>query len=208
MSSSIEMIEPSTRYIPILETKSENTEINRSNIFIKIISKFLFVILVAFLIFYNIIVIYTLSRVSILDENELCNKSNLWLYLLISIVPNCISFLLFSFKNKTKLDAYIAFYKLAFISWAYIEFSSINCINKLQETSLYKVCKCQFFIDFLLLNIIISKFLYYTNICRNKNNYENYYANDSFVNDITCSLNSSSTNSSSTNNKNGSILEL
>lgn len=200
MSSSIEMIEPSTEYFPILETKSENTEINRSNILTKIISKFLFVISVAFLIFYNIIVIYTLSTVSILDENKLCNKSNLWLYLLISLVPNCISILLFSCKNKTKSDGYIAFYKLAFISWAYIEFSNINCVNKLQETSLYEVCKYQFFIDFLLLNIIISKFLYYTNICRNKNK----YTNELFVDDIT----SFSNNSNSANNKNESILEL
>ena len=46
----------------------------------------------------------------------------------------------------------------------------INCTNKLIGTSLYKVCICQLLFDFILLNIIITKFLYFVIINPNKIN--------------------------------------
>ena len=81
------------------------------DIFIKYIRKIFFIIILLIFAFYNIIAIYALSKTTILEENELCNKSNLWLYLLLSLIPNCVSFyVIFSYVNRPRLNIFIALY--------------------------------------------------------------------------------------------------
>ena len=141
---------------------------------------YLYIIPILFIIILNILSIISLCINSYMFEKNICDSSNLWLYLLFSIFYNFFVYLFLinislhpfciKINNNILLNFLIILTKIGFIIWASIEFSNTICKPLLQNTLLYRTCCITLFSDTVMF------------ICILFNIYYNYYIKKSISN--------------------------
>ena len=116
--------------------------------------------LLLLIIIYNIFAIIGLVETPIKIENKLCINSHLWIYSIISLI--------LVFKIKITLSIFTNNYLLPFellislgmFSWGIYEFFFVKCIDKLNNTLLYKTTFIYWIVNIILLVLIIVFIIY------------------------------------------------
>ena len=152
------MTNSSINYQSLSENSSEPNKINnrKCNCNCKCnIWYILYVFLLFTYVNYDVIIVKGLIRVSYEDEQNICVNSNLWLYLLMSLVLNHSLLFVTCIPNEKKNkinqllpNAGVLVYKLGFSIWGTIIFiHSDNCIKEHELSSLYKIGAIQYMYD-------------------------------------------------------------
>lgn len=116
-----------------------------------------------------IISYYFSSILTLLKYNkyhQLCKHSNIWYYLLFSLISNFGLII----DSKYVIDKYnitnfhityliIIIYKILFIIWYVIETASTPCLNQLKDTSLITLSMIQFLVDDITIIFYVFKLL-------------------------------------------------
>lgn len=134
--------------------------------------KFVSIAIILLIFSINILSIVALCINSYFFEKNICESSNLWLYILISITYNLfllklqiskVNNLSIILNRDLNINIVTIIFKFAFIIWALILFTD-NCISKLRSTLLYSVSCITFLYDLSVLFIsFLNIYILYSN---------------------------------------------
>jgi len=113
------------------------------------------------IIIYNIFAIIGLVETPLNIENELCINSHLWIYSLVSLILLFkIKITLSIFTNNNILTFFELLLSLGMFIWGIYEFFFVKCINKLNNTLLYKTTFAYWIVNIFLLILIFGLIIY------------------------------------------------
>ena len=148
--------------------------------------------LLALIITYIVFAIIGLVRTSLNIESELCHESNLWIYVLVSLILFLkINNVITIFKKpendgETKYFQFLVEFgiSLSMFIWGAYELFGVKCVNNLNNTILYKCAFGYWITSTILLGIIVSIIiiglftLIYVSFKENISNYNNLQDNN------------------------------
>ena len=148
------------------EIKSENQQIKPENnnlysiVMVTLGISFIIIICISLFIIFSIIGLTTTSNTNV---NNLCYNSNLWYYLLVSLLLFLLTLINYKINNKKEnyfnnIILYLIL-SVGMIIWGTYELYYINCANKLKHTTLYKASVTHWLYNISFLGLNISLFL-------------------------------------------------
>lgn len=166
--SALEMTESTHNYqqLPVVKEITENE--NKCLCIEQCFLKSLYGIFIFFTILYDAVLVNTLQYDTYEEEQHLCKQSNIWMYLLTSLVLNH-SIVLTNYLPKNQQTKFrrmmpnVIFiaYKGGYILWgSLIYMNGITCSHKLKGTLLYNISGVQYMLDMISLLIVILNTLY------------------------------------------------
>ncbi len=117
---------------------------------------------------YIVYVIISLCKTSYHEQKEICSSSNVWIYLLLSIILNTLTSSASakskinssSNSNSTKSKSIFpvllsSLSALSFTIWGCVELFAVDCIDKLHSTMLYTMLEVSVIVNLVILGIIV-----------------------------------------------------
>lgn len=115
---------------------------------------------------YYILAIISLSTTTYQQEREICPLSDLWLYLLLSLIGN-VSLITISTQrshpniySQLKTNIVIIIFKTLFIIWWSLEIQYSGCLHKLEDTHLYYISMTQSGLDIVIVTYLSGLSIY------------------------------------------------
>jgi hypothetical protein len=147
--------------------KTETNKYERLSCFGAIIFLIFAIGLVGLAITYIVYVIISLCQTSYNEQKDMCANSNVWLYLLLSIILGTMTSSLttksrlnsnHSSKSKNNLNSILpgliqVLYGLTFTIWGCIELFGVNCVGQLKHTLLYTMMEVSVFANIVSLGL-------------------------------------------------------
>lgn len=123
---------------------------------------------------YYVLSIISLRTTSYQKEREICPCSDLWVYLLLSIIGN-ITLITINTQSshpniytELKTNIVIIIFKTLFIIWWSLEIQYSKCLHKLKNTHLYNIAMTQYGLDIVIVMYLSGLSIYLSKNPRNQ----------------------------------------
>jgi hypothetical protein len=120
---------------------------------------------------YIVYVIISLCRTSYKEQKDMCEESNVWLYLLLSLIigtmvnsssaKSKVKSSTSSSKNKSNVPVLVQVVcMLAFTIWGCVELFKVKCVGELKSTLLYTMLEISVISNLALLSVVVVACLF------------------------------------------------
>ena len=153
-------------------TKNENNNSDKISCLIICCNIILILALFSASISYIVFSIMSLCKISYHQQKDICNKSNAWIYILLSLISGVIIFgITKNKKDNNKKDHLLVSYiiLIAMMIWGCYELFGINCVSKLHNTLLYIMLQINVYLRIITNLIVIGSIFYYKRISDSNN---------------------------------------